>query len=55
MDATNERQNEGEGLKLIRAFLSLPPEKRAEAIAFAEELARAYGQSGEEGANPTPK
>ncbi|HXH46678.1 MAG TPA: hypothetical protein VNK51_22925 [Bradyrhizobium sp.] len=42
-------------MKLIRAFLSLPPEKRAEAIAFAEELARAYGQSGEEGANPTPK
>ena len=45
MDATNERPDEAEGLRLIRAFLSLPPEKRAEAIAFAEELADACVQS----------
>ena len=55
MDATNERPDEAEGLRLIRAFLSLPREKRAEVIAFAEELARVQGQSGEEGTNPSPR
>ena len=40
MDAEDERVDEAEGLKLIRAFLSLPPDKRAEVIAFAEGLAR---------------
>jgi len=54
MDAGKERSDEAEGLRLVRAFLSLPPDKRAEVIAFVEELARAYSQSGEgEGASPT--
>lgn len=55
MDATNERPNEADGLRLIRAFLSLPPGRRAEVIAFAEGLARAHGRSAEEGANASPK
>lgn len=54
MDAPNERPDEAEGLKLIRAFLSLPPGKRAEVIAFAERLARPYGRPVEEGANASP-
>ncbi|TCU68294.1 hypothetical protein EDE08_109305 [Bradyrhizobium sp. R2.2-H] len=55
MDTTNERPDEAEGLRLIRAFLALPPDKRAEVIAFVEELARACGQSGDEGANASPR
>ncbi|MFB6463587.1 hypothetical protein [Bradyrhizobium tunisiense] len=47
MDAEDERVDEAEGLRLIRAFLSLPPAKRAEVIAFVEELARVHGQPGE--------
>jgi len=54
MDAGKERSDEAEGLRLVRAFLSLPPDKRAEVIAFVEELARAHSQPGEgEGASPT--
>ncbi|MBW7971051.1 hypothetical protein [Bradyrhizobium sp. BR 10289] len=54
MDAGEERSDEAEGLRLIRAFLSLPPAKRAEVIAFVEELARAHAQPGEgEAASPT--
>jgi hypothetical protein len=45
MDSGKERSDEVEGLRLIRAFLSLPPDKRAEVIAFVEELARAHGRS----------
>ena len=44
MDSGTERSNAVEGLRLIRAFLSLPPDKRAEVIAFVEELARAQGR-----------
>jgi len=44
MDSATERLNDVEGLRLIRAFLSLPPDKRAEVIAFVEELARAQGR-----------
>ncbi|WLB93214.1 hypothetical protein QIH91_16980 [Bradyrhizobium japonicum USDA 135] len=47
MVAGEERSDEAEGLRLIRAFLSLPPDKRAEVIAFAEELARAHALSAE--------
>ena len=53
MDAEDERVDEAEGLRLIRAFLSLPPDKRAEVIAFVEELARAKGRP-EEGADVSP-
>ncbi|MCK1733725.1 hypothetical protein IVA79_07065 [Bradyrhizobium sp. 138] len=54
MDAKDERVDEAEGLRLIRAFLTLPPDKRAEVIAFAEELARAHGRP-EEGTEASPR
>jgi hypothetical protein len=44
MDAQRDQSDEAEGLRLIRAFLSLPPDKRAEVIAFVEELVRAQTQ-----------
>ncbi|WP_199763144.1 hypothetical protein [Bradyrhizobium guangdongense] len=47
MVAGEERSDEVEGLRLIRAFLSLPADKRAEVITFAEELARAHARSAE--------
>lgn len=54
MDAEDERVDEVEGLRLVRAFLSLPPDKRAEVIAFVEELARAHGRpEGGTEASPT--
>jgi hypothetical protein len=54
MDAGKDRSDEAEGLRLVRAFLSLPPDRRAEVIAFVEELARAHAQPGEgEGITPT--
>jgi hypothetical protein len=54
MDAGKERSDEAEGLRLVRAFLSLPPDRRAEVIAFVEELARAHVQPGKgEGTSPT--
>ncbi|MFK4506498.1 hypothetical protein LPJ38_29630 [Bradyrhizobium daqingense] len=53
MDAEDERVDEAEGLKLIRAFLSLPPDKRAEVIAFAEGLARVHGRP-EKGTEASP-
>lgn len=55
MNATKERPDEVEGLRLIRAFLSLPSDKRAEVVAFVEELVRAHGRSEEEGANACPR
>lgn len=54
MDALKERPDEAEGLRLIRAFLRLPPDKRAEVIAFIEELVRVHGRP-EEGAKASPR
>ncbi len=54
MDTGKERSNDVEGLRLIRAFLSLPPDKRAEVIAFVEELARDHGQP-REGTKTSPR
>ena len=42
MESKAASSDEVQGLRLVRAFLSLPPEKRAEVIAFVEELARAH-------------
>ena len=47
MDAGEQQSNEAEGLRLIRAFLSLPPDKRAEVIAFVEELVLAQDRPAE--------
>ncbi|GGI23580.1 hypothetical protein [Bradyrhizobium guangdongense] len=38
MDSKVEPSDEAQGLRLVRAFLSLPPDKRAEVIAFVEDL-----------------
>ncbi|WP_146101232.1 hypothetical protein [Bradyrhizobium sp. AC87j1] len=54
MDSGKERSDEVEGLRLIRAFLLLPPDKRAEVIAFVEELARSQGRP-EEGTQASPR
>ncbi|MGY3035158.1 hypothetical protein ACVIIV_004328 [Bradyrhizobium sp. USDA 4354] len=54
MNTTRERPDEVEGLRLIRAFLSLPPDKRAEVIAFVEELARAHARP-EKGTEASPR
>ncbi len=47
MDAKTEQSDEAQGLRLVRAFLLLPPDKRAEVIAFVEELVRAQGRHAE--------
>lgn len=54
MDPRADSSDEAQGLRLVRAFLSLPPDKRAEVIAFVENLARAHAlpEDGEE-ASPT--
>ena len=44
MDSRVDPSDEAQGLWLVRAFLSLPPEKRAEVIAFVEDLLRAHAQ-----------
>ena len=41
MDSKADPSDAVQGLWLVRAFLSLPPDKRAEVIAFVEELVRA--------------
>jgi hypothetical protein len=43
MDAKTDQSDEAQGLRLVRAFLSLPSDRRAEMIAFVEELVRAQG------------
>jgi hypothetical protein len=53
MDAKADHSAEVEGLRLVRAFLSLPPEKRTEVIALVEELARAKRRP-EEGSDVSP-
>ncbi|MBR0689298.1 hypothetical protein JQ612_06570 [Bradyrhizobium manausense] len=42
MDSKVDPPDEAQGLRLVRAFLSLPPDKRAEVIAFVEDLVRAH-------------
>ncbi|WP_271670816.1 hypothetical protein [Bradyrhizobium sp. CCBAU 51627] len=53
MDSKLEPSDEAQGLRLVRAFLSLPPEKRAEVIAFVEDLVRAQARS-EDGKEVSP-
>jgi hypothetical protein len=53
MDLSVEPSDEVLGLRLLRAFLSLPPDKRAQVIAFAEDLARAHVRA-DEGQETTP-
>lgn len=44
MDSRADPSDEAQGLRLVRAFLSLPPDKRAEVIAFVEDLVRAQAR-----------
>ena len=55
MDARNDQSDEAEGLRLVRAFLALPPDKRAEVIAFVEELVRVHHARPAEGAEVSAK
>ncbi|WP_198029526.1 hypothetical protein [Bradyrhizobium sp. WSM3983] len=47
MDSRADPSDEAQGLRLVRAFLLLPPDKRAEVIAFVEDLVRAHAQPDE--------
>ncbi|MGY4503828.1 hypothetical protein ACVWYH_007785 [Bradyrhizobium sp. GM24.11] len=53
MDSKVDPSDEAQGLRLVRAFLSLPPEKRAEVIAFVEDLVRAHARP-EDGQEAAP-
>jgi hypothetical protein len=53
MDSKADPSDEAQGLRLVRAFLSLPPDKRAEVIAFVEDLVRAQARP-EEGHEVSP-
>ena len=43
------------GLRLVRAFLTLPPEKRQHVLRLVEEMSRARDDRHEEGAEATPR
>ncbi|WP_426615223.1 hypothetical protein [Bradyrhizobium sp. McL0616] len=45
--------DEAQGLRLLRAFLSLPPDKRAEVLAFVENLVSAHSRP-EDGHEASP-
>lgn len=53
MDSRVDPSDEAQGLRLVRAFLSLPPDKRAEVIAFVEDLVRAQARP-EDGQEASP-
>ncbi len=53
MESSENQSDEAQGLRLVRAFLSLPPDKRAEVLAFVEDLVRAHGRP-EEGQDVSP-
>ena len=53
MDSRVDQSHEAQGLRLVRAFLSLPPAKRVEVIAFVENLVRANARP-EEGQEASP-
>lgn len=53
MDSKPNPSDEAQGLRLVRAFLSLPPDKRAEVIAFVENLVRAQAPP-EDGQKTSP-
>jgi hypothetical protein len=54
MEPEDEWPEEAVGLRLLRTFLALPPEKRRRVLKFIEELACEADRCGEEGkASPT--
>lgn len=44
MESQDSQSEEAQGLRLVRAFLLLPPDKRAEVLAFVEDLLLAHGR-----------
>lgn len=54
MESKDVPSVEAQGLRLVRAFLSLPPDRRAEVLTFVEELVRVHGRTKEgQEASPT--
>lgn len=53
MESRDDPSGEAQGLRLVRAFLSLPPDKRAEVLAFVEDLVRTHARP-EEGQEISP-
>ena len=54
MESRESQSDEAQGLRLVRAFLSLPPDRRAEVLAFVEDLVRVHAQpEGGQEASPT--
>jgi hypothetical protein len=49
MEPGDEWPDETEGLRLLRAFLALPPEKRRRVIEFVDKLSREPDSCGEGG------
>jgi hypothetical protein len=47
MELRDDQSDEAQGLRLVRAFLALPPEKRAQVIAFVEQLVAVPDQPGQ--------
>jgi len=47
MELREDQSDEAQGLRLVRAFLALRPDKRAEVLAFVEQLAGAPDQPGQ--------
>lgn len=54
MERGSERSEEALGLRLVRAYLTLPPEKRRRLMQFVEELSRELDRPNE-GAGASPK
>jgi hypothetical protein len=47
MELKADDSQEALGLRLVRAYLTLPPEKRQRVLQFVEEMTREQGQSSE--------
>ena len=54
MDSKGERTDEVQGLRLVRSFLQLSPEKRQTVLDFVEELCRQQDRS-DDGAEASPR
>jgi hypothetical protein len=54
MESKAERADEAQGLRLVRSFLNLSPERRQMVLDFVEELCRQQGRS-DDGAEAPPR
>jgi hypothetical protein len=53
MEPWEDQSDEAQGLRLVRAFLMLPSDKRAEVLAFVEQLEQAQDHP-EQGEKASP-